>query len=70
MGVLKALFGSKKFVTAIAGLLAALGVQFIGLDEEKADGLSKTIAGLAAAFVVAQGAADIGKEKAKAENGS
>src|SRR3990167_5185199 len=69
MEALKAFVGSKKFLAAVAGILAAAGVQFLGLDEAKADEISRLIAGIVGAYVVGQGLADAGKEKAKAENG-
>ena len=68
MVALKTFLGSKKFLAAIAGILAAAGVQFLGLDEAKADEISRIVAGIVAAYVVGQGVADAGKEKVKAES--
>ena len=69
MVALKAFLGSKKFLAAVAGILAAAGVQFLGLDEAKADEISRIIAGIVAAYVVGQGLSDVNKEAAKVQNG-
>ena len=69
MVALKTFLGSKKFLAAIAGILAAAGVQFLGLDEAKADEISRIIAGIVAAYVVGQGLSDVNKEAAKVQNG-
>ena len=64
MEMLKALFGSKKFMTALvsclAGLAAKLGWQ-LSPDEIMA------ILSPALAYIVGQGVADHGKERAKVE---
>lgn len=66
---LKAAFTSKKFLATIAGaLVVTLGTVF-GLSEEQ----SMKIAAMVTAYVLGQGIADHGKEKAKEEaklNGS
>lgn len=69
MEALKAFAGSKKFLAALAGILAAAGVQFLGFDEAKADEISRIIVALVGAYVIGQGAADFGKAKAEGENG-
>lgn len=66
-GLGKGLLGSKKVVAAIAGALAVVGVRFLGLDDAAAADASLKITGIAVAYLLGQGAADHGKEKAKAE---
>ena len=69
MDTIKKLFGSKKFVAAIAFMilmiLAAVASSLFGIEftEEQIKGAAYVIAG----YIVAQGAADIGKEKAIVE---
>ena len=74
MQVLRDLLSSKKaivfLVTLIVDLVLALGVP---MDAAAKTTVITTVTGLAAAFLVAQGIADAGKEKAKIEakaNGS
>lgn len=63
MTPLRSLFGSKKFITAIVGVIVALGAKYgLALDPE----IIATIVGLFAVLVGAQGLADQGKEAAKA----
>lgn len=59
---LKALLGSKKFLSAAAGVLAIVGVRYLGLSEEQATEIGREILGVIAALLVGQGAADLGKE--------
>lgn len=69
--MMKKLFSSKKFVGFLIGAvlecLAASGV--LNLDEATKAQFMTSIAGLVAAYVVGQGVADLGKEKAKVEKG-
>lgn len=63
MTALRSLLGSKKFITAIVGIVVALGAKYgLALDPE----IIATIVGLFAVLVGAQGLADQGKEAAKA----
>ena len=65
MNLFADLFTSKKFVAAIAGLVVAiLGSNEILIDQEA---LTTVLAPLMA-YIVGQGVADIGKERAKIEN--
>jgi hypothetical protein len=59
---LKALAGSKKFLSAVAGVATLVGVRYLGLPEEQLGPLSLQITGIVAALLVGQGAADLGKE--------
>ena len=63
------ILGSKKFQAAIVGILVVLGVQFLGLDEDKATEVCQLVVGLLGTFIVGQGVADHGKGKVEAENG-
>jgi hypothetical protein len=70
---LKGLFGSKKALAAIGGAAASAAVLLankygFGLDPEATATLVQAILGLAGVFILSQGAADIGKEKAKVES--
>jgi hypothetical protein len=60
---IKALLSSKKFITAIVGLVVA-GVAKLGLNLEPE--IVASVLGFFAVLVGAQGAADLGKEAAKA----
>lgn len=60
------LLKSKKFKAAIVGLVVALAGK-VGLDLDEAALL--TILSPILAYIAGQGLADIGKEKAKIENG-
>ena len=66
MQIIKTMLSSKKFIAMLAGLIATL-VAKIGwhVDTET---INQVIA-LVVSYVVGQGIADAGKEKAKAENG-
>ena len=66
MKVIQSLFSSKKFLAKLVGMMAVLLSLLspklgIPLSEEQAAALAQYVAGLAAAFIVAQGAADLGK---------
>ena len=62
MKVIKKLLGSRKFVVALVGSLAAVGASF-GLPAEAAQQVATTIVILAGVYIGAQGMADFGKEK-------
>ena len=64
---LTGLLSSKKAVSAIVAVLAIVGVRFLGLDEATATNASMQIMGVAAALILGQGAADLGKEGKKTE---
>lgn len=53
MGGIKRLFKSSKVLIAIAGILAAIGVRYLGLEADVAKELSLEIVGLAAALIAA-----------------
>lgn len=62
MEALRGLFGSKKFLGAIVGVIVALGARYgLNLDPE----IVALIVGLFAAAIIGQGVADHGKEAAK-----
>jgi len=72
MEALKGLLGSKKAIAGLAGVVVATlvtlaGKHGYGLDPEAASMLVKAVLGLAGVYILGQGAADIGKEKAKIE---
>lgn len=60
------LLQSKKFLALAAGVVSLIATRY-GLDAEAAKELVLPIAGMVAAYIGAQGLADMGKEKAKAE---
>ena len=62
--VLRGLLGSKKFVAMIVGLIATL-VAKIGWDVPE-ETIAKVVA-LIASYIIGQGVADAGKERAKIE---
>ena len=62
MKVIKKLLGSRKFVVALVGSLAAVGASF-GLLPEAAEQVATTIVVLAGVYIGAQGMADFGKEQ-------
>lgn len=64
---LTALLGSKKVLTFLITLLALFLTRKVGLDEAQATELAREIVVLAGTLLGAQGLADLGKEKAKAE---
>lgn len=64
------LLKSKKFRTMLAGAVSVLLVRVAGrygiaLDEKTATEVARLLSGLAAAYILAQGAADFGKERGK-----
>jgi uncharacterized membrane protein (DUF441 family) len=67
MQILKTMLSSKKFIAMLAGLVATL-VAKIGWNVDT-ETINQAIA-LVVSYVVGQGIADAGKEKAKAENGN
>lgn len=69
-GLFKELLQSKKFTALVLGAvanLAAFGAAKVGLSEEQALSASTHISGLVGAYILGQGVADAGKEKAKIE---
>lgn len=64
MFLVSELFKSKKFVVMLAGILLAVANR-LGLNLDP--GLLQEILGMLGAFIVAQGIADHGKERAKVE---
>lgn len=62
MTVIKALLSSKKFVSALIGIVAVIGVRYTGLPEEQIVDISHSILGVILVLIGAQGAADLGKE--------
>jgi len=70
---LKGLFGSKKALAAMGGAAASALIMLAakhgyGLDPAATATLVQAILGLAGLFIVGQGIADVGKEKAKVES--
>lgn len=65
-GIVKELLASKKFLAALAGAAVVVLNKAIGLELPEADVLK--ILGVIASYIVGQGIADHGKEKAKVEN--
>lgn len=62
--MMKELLSSKKFVAMIVGLVMSIATKYVpGLDEET----TYQIVGLVIAYILGQGVADAGKEKAKIE---
>ena len=72
MEIIRSLFGSKKFATCFSFLvlmmLAAIVSHFFGVEFTEAQIYSA--AGAVSAYFLSQGAADLGKEKARAEQAS
>ncbi len=65
MESIKGIFESKKFITALAAVLGLIATGLTGTQEW--DLVIKEIVGVVMAVLLAQGAADLGKEKAKVE---
>ncbi len=69
--MLKKLFGSKKFLGLLIGLvvevIAASGLMALDCDTKVA--LMTAVGGLTGTYLLGQGIADHGKEKAKVEKG-
>ena len=66
MEIIKKLLGSKKFVTGLAAIIAAVLNDLLGRPVSEEVVLSSL--GMVAALVVGQGIADHGKEKEKVAN--
>lgn len=62
--LLTSLLGSKKFVTMLAGVLLTIAIR-VGMDPVVAKDVIPGILTLVATYVLGQGIADHGKEKAK-----
>ena len=75
-GVVVGLFGSKKFVALLVGLLVTMLTyplsRWMGMSEEEAAKVALPIAtklmGLVSAYMLSQGVADMGKEAKKTSN--
>ena len=66
MEVIKGLLKSKKFVASAAGMFISIAVT-LGLDPAAAEAIVAVVVKCTLGFVVGQGVADLGKEKAKIE---
>ena len=66
MDLLKSLLSSKKFVAFIVGLIVTILAKAGILIPED---VVLEVVGLTSSFIIAQGVADAGKEKAKIEKG-
>jgi hypothetical protein len=62
--ILSKLFSSKKFVGLLVGLVVTIATRY-GLDPQLASEIATPCAGMVGAYLLAQGAADHGKEAAK-----
>ena len=60
-------FKSKKSWVAITSILSTILVNFIGLPPELVGKIIEAIMAIASAYLIGQGVADAGKEKAKVE---
>jgi adenylosuccinate synthase len=67
MQLIRELLSSKKFVTSLLGVVTAVAVK-LGLPEAKLEELVAIVSPFLV-YVGAQGFADMGKERAKVENG-
>lgn len=63
----KTLLSSKKFWALITGMLSLYLVMLFGFDESYAMEIATRITAMVSAYILAQGVADHGKEKAKIE---
>jgi hypothetical protein len=63
MRVIKEMFGSKKFLASVAGVIAVAVAKLTGV--EIPDDILMGVLGIVAAYVVGQGVADHGKEATK-----
>jgi hypothetical protein len=61
----RALFGSKKFLALLTTLIVLALTRKLGLDEPTATELGREIVAVASAYMVGQGVADHGKERAR-----
>lgn len=66
MDVIRSLLGSKKAVTAIAAILFTIA-NSLGITAVSEESLTM-ILGICGTFIMGQGLADLGKEKAKVES--
>lgn len=66
MNVIQSLFGSKKFIGLLVGMIVVIGTE-LGLDLST-EALTGLIA-LISSWLLGQGIADNGKERAKIEKG-
>ena len=58
------LLRSKKAIVALAGIVAVVATRIgLPLDPAEAEAVSELITGIVAAYLVAQGAADVGKHR-------
>lgn len=64
--VLKGILSSKKGVATITGAVVAVGAK-LGLSEALGTQVATIVVTLVSTYVIGQGAADLGKEKAKVE---
>ena len=62
----KKLFGSRKFCSLLVGMGAMILVRKLGFEEAEATEISREIMVLISTYMLGQGIADFGKEKAKA----
>lgn len=65
MATIKALFDSKKFISALAGIAFVVSNKVFGW--EISEDMILQILSMVGLFIVGQGIADLGKEKAKVE---
>lgn len=72
MKVVKSLFGSKKFIGFLIGLVLEIVVAsgLMDLSPDVRDQLMQWVGLFTGTYVVGQSLADIGKEKAKIERGT
>ena len=55
---------SKKAIVAVAGIVAVVGTRIgLPLEPAEAESVAEMITGIVAAYLVAQGAADLGKHR-------
>jgi hypothetical protein len=69
MELLRDLTRSKKFASLVLGVVASAGAR-LGLDAATAESVSQAIVALVGCYLVGQGVADHGKERAKVEAAS
>jgi len=69
LAVIGPLFKSKKFQLFLIGVLANLGVRYVGLAPETANELAATITKLALAAIAGQAVADLGSGGKTSANG-
>lgn len=69
MDAFKGLLASKKFLALLITMIAMLAAHFTPLTEEQVTAFVEHATQLVMAYVIGQGIADHGKEKAKVEAG-